>query len=306
MQGQELLAQGLPRYPLAVAACWIAGCGIVAAAAGAGVRTEPFYLPAIVALAWYYGPRHGLLAALGAAISASVAEVTTGPGMGPAVLAWNFAARGLLFALPAGLAFALRDHQRRLAGLVTTDAQTGFATRHGLLGAIADELARTERLGGDMSIVCIGLNGLPRLAAERGRAHEDALLRGFCDALSSSARRTDLVARLAEDEFALLLRGTGRGAAADTADKLAQSLTGWLLTQGNDLACSVGFTTAPRGRLLDAAALLARAVAHMYEQRSAGAAPPVARTPRAGAVSSLRGAQAAAVAQAAPAQPRCR
>jgi hypothetical protein len=55
----------------------------------------------------------------------------------------------------------------------------------------------------------------------------------------------------------------------DTADKLAQSLTGWLLTQGNDLSCTVGFTTAPRGRSLDAAALLARAQAHMYERRSA-------------------------------------
>ena len=278
MERLDLLSQDLPRYPLAIAACWIAGCGVVAAAAGPDVRTEPFYLPAMLALAWYYGPRHGLVAALGAALSAAAAEFTTGTELSPAILIWNVAARVLLFALPVGLACALRDRQRRLAGLVTTDPRTGFATRHGLLGAIADELVRTERLGGETSIVCIGLNGLPRLAAERGRAHEDAVLRGFCDALSACARRTDLVARLAEDEFALLLRGTGRGAAGDTADKFAQLLTSWLLTQGSDLSCSVGFTTAPRGRLLDAAALLARAVAHMYENRSA---PPPARRPAA-------------------------
>jgi len=276
MERHHQHAPGLPRYPLAIAACWVAGCGVVAAAAGAGVRTEPFYLPAVLALAWYYGPRHGLLAALAAAFSAAAAEFTTGVSSSPAILAWNVAARALLFALPAGLACALRDRQSKLAGLVTTDPATGFATRHGLLGVIADELVRTERLGGETSIVCIGLNGLPRLAAERGRAHGEAVLRGFCDALSACARRTDLVARLAEDEFALLLRGTGRPAAEDTADKLAQALTGWLLTQGSDLSCSVGITTAPRGRLLDAAALLARAAAQMYQSRAGAAASKAA------------------------------
>jgi GGDEF domain-containing protein len=99
------------------------------------------------------------------------------------------------------------------------------------------------------------------------------VLRGFCDALKVSARRTDAVARLAEDEFAVLLRGTGAGAAASVSEKLSQSLTAWLLTRGNDLSCTVGLTTAPRGRVLDAPALLARAIAHMYERRSAGPAP---------------------------------
>ena len=81
-----------------------------------------------------------------------------------------------------------------------------------------------------------------------------------------------IVARLADDEFALLLRGTDSSAAAVGAGKRAHSLTDWLLTQGHDLTCSVGFTTAPRGRLLDADTLLARAVAHLYERRSAGPA----------------------------------
>jgi len=268
------LAPEPPRYPLVIAACWIVGCGVIAGAAGSGVRTELLYLPAILALAWYYGLQHGLLAAVGSAVSAGAADAATGGlDAGPAIVAWNLVAHGLLFALPAWLAWMVRDQRRSLAGLSTTDATTGFATRHGLLGAVADELVRTERLGGETSIVCVGLGGLPRLASERGREHAEAVLRGFCGALSTCARRTDLIARLADDEFALLLRGTGSKAAMDTADKLAQSLTGWLLTQGNDLSCTVGFTTAPRGRLLDAPALLARAQAHMYERRSARPGP---------------------------------
>jgi diguanylate cyclase (GGDEF)-like protein len=277
------------RYPLAFAACWIAGCSVVATVTGPTLRVEPFYLPAILLVAWYYGPRHGLAAALGATLAASAADLAaaTHAASGIGVLSWNLAARGLLFALPAWLLCLVREQQRRLACLVKIDAASGFATQHGLIGTLADELVRTERLGGETSIVCIGVSGLPRLASERGREHVEALLRGFCATLGACVRRADVVARLAEDEFALLLRGTGSEAAAGVADKLSRSLTNWLLTQGNDLSCSVGFTTAPRGRLLDATALLARAVANMYEQRSAG--PAQQPTGSAARVPALRG-----------------
>jgi diguanylate cyclase (GGDEF)-like protein len=280
-----------PSYPLAVAACWIGGCGVIDVATGSVLRAEPLYLPAVLAVAWYYGPRHGLIAALGAAAVASVAELATGVTASVGILSWNLVAHGVLFALPAWLVHALRAQQHRLGRLDMTDAATGFATRHGLIQALAEELARTERLGGETSIVCISLNDLPRLVAEHGREHAETVLRGFCDAVRLSARRIDTVARLADDEFALLLRGTASSAAAVVAEKLSDSLTDWLLTQGNDLSCSVGFTTAPRGRLLEADALLARAVAHLHECRSAGPAsqrsPALARSPVA-AVTSAR------------------
>lgn len=261
-----------PRYPLAFAACWIGGCGVVDAVTGGALRAEPFYLPAVLALAWYYGRNVGLIAAVGATVVASVAEFATGIAVDIGILSWNFVAHAILFALPAWLVCEVRAQQRRLARLDTTHAATGFATRHGLIQALAEELVRTERLGGETSVICISLNALPRLIAEHGREHARSVQQGFCGALQLSTRRIDTVAQLADDEFALLLRGTDSSAAAVVADKLAHSLTDWLLTQGHDLTCSVGFTTAPRGRLLDADALLARAVAHLYERRSAGPA----------------------------------
>jgi len=264
------LVQEPPRYPLALAACWIGGCGVVDATTGGVLRAEIFYLPAVLALAWLYGLRAGLFAAVGAAAVASVAEFATSISAGIGILSWNFVAHAVLFALPTWLVCELRAQQRRLARLDTTHAATGFMNRHGLIQALAEELVRTERLGGETSVICISLNALPRLIAEHGRGHARTVQHGFCDAVRLSTRRIDTVARLADDEFALLLRGTGSSTVAVLADKLAQSLTDWLLMQGHDLTCSVGFTTAPRGRLLDADTLLARAVAHLYERRSAG------------------------------------
>jgi diguanylate cyclase (GGDEF)-like protein len=264
------LVQEPSRYPLALAACWVGGCGVVDATTGGVLRAEPFYLPAVLALAWLYGLRAGLIGAVGAAAVATVAEFATSTVAGIGILSWNFVAHALLFALPAWLLCELRAQQSRVARLDTTDAATGFATRNGLVRELAEELIRTERLGGETSVICISLNALPRLVAEHGRAHARTVQQGFCEAVRLSTRRVDTVARLADAEFALLLRGTDSSAAAVVADKLAHSLTDWLLTQGHDLTCSVGFTTAPRGRLLDAEALLARAVADLHESRSAG------------------------------------
>jgi len=280
-----------PRYPLVFAACWIGGCGVVDAATGGALRAEPFYLPAVLALAWYYGRRDGLIAAVGATVVASVAEFATRATVDLGILSWNFVAHAILFALPAWLVCELRVQQRRLARLDTTDAATGLATRLGLIQELAEELVRTERLGGETSVVCISLNAWPRLVAEHGRGHARKVQLGFCEAVRLSARRIDTVARLADDEFALLLRGTGSSAAAGVADKLAHSLTDWLLTQGHDLTCSVGFTTAPRGRLLDADTLLARAVAHLYERRAVGPTsqhPPASVSAPAAPVKSAR------------------
>jgi diguanylate cyclase (GGDEF)-like protein len=265
----NLLSRELPRYPLLVAAVWILGCATFTASVSWMPLSEPFYLPAVLAVAWYYDLRWGLGAALVAAFASATAEIIVGAVFGPGAVLWNFLARVMLFALPAWLVYLAREQRREIARLTRIDPATGFFTRHGLLGTVADELVRTERFGGETSILAIGLDGLFRLAARHGAERAEEVVEGFCTALGAGARRTDAVARLGEEQFAVLLRGTGAEAAETVAAKLSRTLTEWLLTQGHDLTCTVGWTTAPRGRSLDAAALLDRAVGNMYQNRDA-------------------------------------
>jgi len=270
------LSREPPRYPLLVAAVWMLGCATFTASVSWIPLSEPFYLPAVLAVAWFYGLSWGLGAALAAAMLSATAEIIVGAVFGPGAVLWNFLARVMLFALPAWLLYLAREQRREIASLTRIDPVTGFFTRHGLLGTLADELVRTERFGGETSVVAVGLGGLFQLAARHGAERAEEVVDGFCTALSASARRTDAVGRLGEEEFAILLRGTGAEAAEVVAAKLSRTLTEWLLTLGHDLTCSVGWTTAPRGRSLDAAALVSRAVGHMYQNRGADPAwhPP--------------------------------
>ena len=267
------LSREPPRYPLLIAAVWILGCATFTASVSWMPLSEPFYLPAVLAVAWYYDQRWGLGAALAAAFASATAEIIVGAVFGPGAVLWNFLARVMLFALPAWLVYLAREQRREIVKLTRIDPATGFFTRHGLLGTVADELVRTERFGGETSVLAIGLDGLFRLAARHGAERAEEVVEGFCTALGASARRTDAVARLGEEEFAILLRGAGAGAAETVAAKLSRTLTEWLLTQGHDLTCTVGWTTAPRGRSLDAGALVDRAVGNMYQNRGTGPVP---------------------------------
>jgi diguanylate cyclase (GGDEF)-like protein len=271
MQAHESteLAPGLRRYPLMLAIAWIAAFAAVDSAANGAWRAEPAYLPVIAAIAWYYGARTGFMVAALATVAVMIVDLAFVPRPGAVALAWNLIATACIYAVPAWLAAELGRSRRRLAMVMTTDVDSGLLNRSGLLARLNDELLRTERFGGDLSVLCIGINGLQRYEEGKGPEQVNRLVFGFSEAMRVVARRTDTVARIGDDEFAVLLPGTGQATAEVVVERYQRVLGEWLQSQGEELACSIGHTTSPLGRRLGAPALLACAVAHMQEQRPA-------------------------------------
>jgi diguanylate cyclase (GGDEF)-like protein len=282
MQAHEPLdlAPERARYPLLLAVAWVAACAALDWSTAGAWHIESAYLPVVAWLAWYYGGRVGLLFALLATAAASVVDVAFGPALDAAALAIQLAATACVFAVPAWLAGELGRSGRRLAMVLTTDADSGLLNRSGLLSRINDELLRTERFGGDLSILAVGINGLARFTEEHGLERAQRLLFGFSESLRVVARRTDVIARIDKDEFAVLLPATGASTALAVAERHERILGEWLRSQGPELSCSIGHRTSPVGRALGGPALLACAVAHMQEQRPAAgrtAVKPVLR-----------------------------
>jgi diguanylate cyclase (GGDEF)-like protein len=283
VQAQESteLAPERPRYPLALALAWFVAFAAVDWAAAGAWRAEPAYLPVVAAIGWYYGWRTGLLTALAATLAATIVDLAFDPGPGAVRLVWHFVASACIYVLPAWLAAELGRSRRRLAMVMTTDAESGLLNRSGLLARLGDELVRTERFGGDLSVLCVGVNGIARFEETRDAAQSQRLLFGFSEAMRAVARRTDTIARIGDDEFAVLLPGTGTATAQVVVERYQRVLGEWLLTQAPELSCSIGHTTSPLGRKLGAPALLACAVAHMQEQRPAPRHPSATAAPAA-------------------------
>ncbi len=89
-----------------------------------------------------------------------------------------------------------------------SDALTGLYNRAFLLETVALEVRRTERFGGGFSLLVASLEDFRLLRRQEGRGFAERLLVYCAVALNQTVREADVVARVAEDEFAVLLPGT--------------------------------------------------------------------------------------------------
>ena len=98
-----------------------------------------------------------------------------------------------------------QTHEASLTDPLTGLPNTRFMFRH-----LARELARTSRLGAEVSLVVLDLNGFKDINDTYGHHAGDRALREVAGVLRGSVRPYDVCARYAGDEFIIVLSGCGR------------------------------------------------------------------------------------------------
>jgi diguanylate cyclase (GGDEF)-like protein len=162
----------------------------------------------------------------------------------------------------------LLSERRRLEQLANTDALTNLGNRRLFEPALARELARCERYDGPLSLLLADVDGLRSCNEEHGHGAGDEMLRVVAGALVRIVRKADLLFRVGDDEFALLLPETPAEGAAVVAGRCCLAVatnnqTSWQPT------VSLGRASFPDdARTADD--LLAAADRHMYEAKQAG------------------------------------
>ena len=102
----------------------------------------------------------------------------------------------------------------------SSDELTGCLDPRGLHEALAAEVQRSQREGHRLSCCLLGLDRAERPNDGRGRLERNRVLAAVGPALIESGRRYDLVARLDDDRFLVVLPETGGRAAVQVADRL--------------------------------------------------------------------------------------
>jgi diguanylate cyclase (GGDEF)-like protein len=260
-----------PRHPHAIAGAGILAAAVVDYLTGPVLSAAFLYVPPVAWLGWLLGRRTGVTAAAAAAFAGLLADwplETATAGVIVATL-WNAAATGALLAAVGWLAGEIRANRDRLLHVANTDLLTGLHNRSSLLVALENELARAERFGGDTGLLCISVDGFKRVNGARGHAAGDSLLKQLAAELGELMRRTDVIARIGGDEFAVLLTNTGPEATQSVAQKLQESLNAWAAARGHAVGFSLGWASAPLAGM-SAEQLLARATATLDETKKAG------------------------------------
>ncbi len=112
----------------------------------------------------------------------------------------------------------------QLASMVHTDPLTGCLNLRGLDHAMAREMARATRSGGELSLLALDIDHFKEINDNYGHIAGDVVLREFGGLLAQTARAGDMVARTGGEEFSLLLPETDPSGAFHTAIRLCDTV----------------------------------------------------------------------------------
>jgi diguanylate cyclase (GGDEF)-like protein/PAS domain S-box-containing protein len=201
-------------------------------------------------------------------------------------------ARGALCALPQGVASLGHDEtgflcaaasvlsaglkriesESRLAFLAQFDPLTGLPNRALLADRFAQMIVQARRHGTQLGVLFVDLDEFKLVNDSIGHAGGDELLKEAARRLQAGVRAGDTVARIAGDEFAIVLDELARPEdAAAVAQKLIERLSAAVEVGGHELfvSASIGVALFPADGE-DVESLLGAADAAMYRAKQAG------------------------------------
>ena len=121
--------------------------------------------------------------------------------------------------VPARLLGELRDKQRTLELLATTDSLTGLLNR----SSLEAQLAMAENSG---AVAVVDLDHFKTFNDTYGHLAGDRVLADFAGVLRSTPRSVDAVFRYGGDEFVVIFRKATTAEAADILDRCAEAWAG--------------------------------------------------------------------------------
>jgi diguanylate cyclase (GGDEF)-like protein len=161
----------------------------------------------------------------------------------------------------------LYDETRRLLEetqrLALTDSLTGIANRRALHELLERELHTSDRYDTPFAFVILDLDDLKKINDSGGHSLGDLALRRFASVLKRAARKGDIVARYAGDEFVVVMTKTDRVDAERGVERIMASL------RRNGLQTSIGVAMFP-GDGIDAQTLFFAADEALYHAKQDG------------------------------------
>ena len=164
----------------------------------------------------------------------------------------------------------LQERVEELDELAHQDSLISLPNRRGFMRELERLVDRASRYGHSAAMLFVDLDGLKTINDSFGHCAGDEALKQVAELLSGGVRRSDVVARIGGDEFAILLENADEGSAHETASRLVDLVCDCeFLHDGDELPLSVAIGVAMIDGADTPAAVMARADEEMYRRKAA-------------------------------------
>lgn len=223
--------------------------GLIDALSGYEFSLSLFYMLPIALITWRAGRRLGVTAAGVSALVWLGADVGSGHLYShPLIPLWNTLIRLAYFVIIVLLMAALKRTLQREGELARVDYLTGATNSRHFYERAEAEMERLRRYQHPLTVAYIDLDNFKQVNDEYGHPTGDRALQVVAAAIRAHIRRTDVLARMGGDEFAVLLPETDQAAAQVVLGKLHTALLHSMAQPSWPITFSVGvitYTTAP-------------------------------------------------------------
>lgn len=229
-----------------------------------------FYLIPVMIATWYLGDNEGVLFALICSFTWAASNRLAGQTYSHEIIRyWNTGIRLSIFLVVAKILGSQRTLLLREQTLSRTDFVTGIHNGREFYNRSDLEILNSRRFGHPLTVAAMDVDGFKQVNDTLGHQKGDELLWIIGQTMASTIRKTDFVARMGGDEFALLFPDTDQSGARFALGKIKDALTAKMNEMNYRVTFSFGAVTflAPN-ELTDA--ILGKADQLMYAAKESG------------------------------------
>ncbi|OWW19562.1 diguanylate cyclase domain-containing protein [Noviherbaspirillum denitrificans] len=167
---------------------------------------------------------------------------------------------------------SLKAVEQELLRLARFDSLTALPNRIQLREKLTEAISRSKRTRAAMAVMYLDIDHFKSINDTKGHAVGDQVLQQFARRLKQSVRETDFVARIAGDEFVIVLENLNFAEEAQlVAKKILLCASEAMAIDGSEMFVTTSIGIAfNQSEESDAAALLARADKALYVAKDAG------------------------------------
>lgn len=137
--------------------------------------------------------------------------------------------------------------EKELERLAQTDPLTGLTNRRHFMQLAEHELLRSQRYGGELSIMMIDIDHFKKINDNYGHHVGDLVIQSLSNTCRNTLREIDIIGRIGGEEFAIVLPQTAGQSAIDVADRLREAIADIVVSPEPDVSIhftvSIGITT---------------------------------------------------------------